>query len=126
MTPLKANLRMFFILKNVFCCSYLPYIRHLRSFLEDFHVLAAKVSRKVFSISVHSAHPSVLQFHLKGEIVDLSAFKITFVDRHILTRIRNLDLGSDTFAGRRQVGTVCWYCWSPLIKQMAGLAQTSK
>lgn len=97
---------MFFILKNVFCCSYLPYIKHLRSFLEDFHVLAAKVSRKVFSISVHSAHPSVVQFHLKGEVVDLSAFKITFVYRHILTGIRNLDLGSDTFAGRRQLGTV--------------------
>lgn len=57
-------------------------------------------------MSVHSAHPSVLQFHLKDELIDLSAFKITFVYRHTLTRIRNLDLGSDTFAGPRQLGTV--------------------
>ena len=84
----------------------MPYIKNLRSFLEDFHVLAAKVPRKVFSMSVYSAHPSVLPFHLKVELVDLSAFKITFVYRHILTGIRNLDLGSDTFAGQRQLGTV--------------------
>lgn len=97
---------MFFIIKNVFCCSYFPYIKRVRSFLEDFHVLAAKVSRKFFSVSVYSAHPSVLQFHLKGELIDLSAFKIMFVYRHVLTRIRNLNLGSDTFAGQRWLGTV--------------------
>jgi len=97
---------MCFILRNVFWSSYLPYIKNLRSFLEDFHVLAAKVSRKVFGMAVYSTHPSVLQFHLKGELVDLSAFKITFVYRHILTGIRNLDSGNDTFAGQRQLGTV--------------------
>lgn len=74
--------------------------------MEDLYVLAAEVSRKVFGVSVYSAHLSVLQFHLKGELVDLSVFKITFVDGHILTRIRNLDLGSDRFAGQGQLVTV--------------------
>lgn len=97
---------MFFILKNVFCCLYFPYIKKVRSFLEDFRVLAAKVSRKFFSTSVDSAHPSVLQFRLKGKLIDLSAFKITFVYRHILMRIRNLDLGSENSASQRWLGTV--------------------
>lgn len=35
-----------------------------------FHVLVIKVSRKVFSVSIYFAHSPVLQFHLRGELVD--------------------------------------------------------
>lgn len=54
-----------------------------------FHVLVVKVSRKVFSVPVYSAHSSILQFHLRGELVDLFAFKIIFFYRH--NQKKNLD-----------------------------------
>lgn len=53
-----------------------------------FHAFVINVSRKVFSMSIYFAHSSVLQFHLRGELVDLLTFKITFFYRHILIRRR--------------------------------------
>lgn len=56
-----------------------------------FHALVVKVSRKFFSVSIYFAHSSVLQFHLRDELVDLLTFKITFFLQTHLNQKKNLD-----------------------------------
>lgn len=76
--------------------------------------------------SVYSAHACLLRFHLKGELVDSLAFKITFVYKHTLTGIRNLVLSSGMFAGQRQLDTLVLVLLESPDKTKAGHTQPGK